>query len=291
MKTAAYARGTACPLCIVCHDGCPLSPPVWSAMMGASGSLRCRRRGSPPPPSNWQLAGAAAERCRARDTRGEVRAASASGSRARGLDHTASKTCRRRVLWQRSPAADLRRQWWRRHTLPTAAPRGAAALSVYGVFSNAYFSYSVFGPWRRKRASDAWRPPPGGGARRRAPPPSRPSCPMAGSLPARTAHQGPHHVGTHGHRAGSLLWLVLRARLAHRVPPHPPALPRTPRVSRHSAARGRRLTPHCSSARWCCGGTARPSTRAAARPFRGAAPAPRRSPTTRPSRGARPTPR
>lgn len=238
----------------------------------------------PPPLSDWQMAGAAVEWRGGRSTRGgsprrhrqwEPRPR----PRPRGVR---AYHCHRHGYMATDagsgPAAAMAAAL---HPRPTAAARGAAALWVHSVCSHLVFFFCFFGPCRHRRASAARRPPPGRGARRQAAPPRQPSRPT-GRQSARD-HQGSLHVGTRGRRSSSLLWP------AHQVPSPPP--PRTPRASQDGAALGRRLTPHCSSARWCCGGTAHPSTPAAARPSRGAAPAPRRSPTTRPSRGARPTPR
>lgn len=220
---------------------------------------------------------------------GEVLAATASGSRAHGRGRVASAPTIATAtgIWQRTLAAGRRRQWRRRYTRVPRPPHGARLLCGSIAFApTLFFLLFFFGTCRRRRASAARRPPPGRGARRQAAPTRQPSRPT-GRQSARD-HQGSLHVGTRGRRSSSLLWP------AHQVPSPPPppfAVPRTPRASQDGAALGRRLTPHCSSARWCCGGTAHPSTPAAARPSRGAAPAPRRSPTTRPSRGARPTPR
>lgn len=172
------------------------------------------------------------------------------------------------------------------HPRPTAAARGAAALWVHSVCSHLVFFVVFFwhmqAPTRqRSSAAAAWSrcPPPGGAAQ----------TTIASHWPA--VCQGPPRI-TPCRDAWAQVQLTTLACPPSSIPPPPPfAVPRTPRASQDGAALGRRLTPHCSSARWCCGGTAHPSTPAAARPSRGAAPAPRRSPTTRPSRGARPTPR
>lgn len=219
---------------------------------------------------------------------GEVLAATASGSRAHGRGRAASAPTIATAtgVWQRTLAAGRRRQWRRRYTRVRRPPHGARLLCGSIAFAPTLFFLFFFWPMQaptrqRSSAAAAWSrcPPPGGAAQ----------TTIASHWPA--VCQGPPRI-TPCRDAWAQVQLTTLACPPSSIPPPPPfAVPRTPRASQDGAALGRRLTPHCSSARWCCGGTAHPSTPAAARPSRGAAPAPRRSPTTRPSRGARPTPR